>query len=162
MKNKFSKFLNSLKNKNNAPMIEAIEKGFKACMEGAGPGGSGAGDNYGGRFSGKQIPLKYKVIPNKEVWEPLNKPLDISEPDIKAIYDNGGETLDRYTVVLNSHDMNSDPQFNDALGLSDNPTHPQGFSQFTSAMDGDHLGKRIRFDQLPMNIRQHITDRLAP
>lgn len=36
-------------------------------------------------------------------------------------FDNLGESFDRYTIINNEGDM---------LGLSENPSHPQGVSQF--------------------------------
>lgn len=70
------------------------------------------------------------------------------------IYDNGGKSFDRYTVVY----MN-DPEGNGcygARGMSEHPTHPQGFGLYTSAMPGRHLGKRITFDQLPPDCQKVV------
>lgn len=81
---------------------------------------------------------------------------------IKSVWDNEGETADRYTVVFNEHER-CRPGFPDlftALGMSDNPTHPQGFSQFTSAMEGPHLGKKLAFEDLPEHIQEHIKMRM--
>jgi hypothetical protein len=64
------------------------------------------------------------------------------------IYDNGGATADRYTAI----DMDrptGDPGLFEAVGFDDNPFHPQGFGQHTSAMPGAHLGKRISVIELP-------------
>ncbi len=78
---------------------------------------------------------------------------------ITAIYDNGGETIDRYTIVFNEQEYSD--QLVECLGLSDNPEHPQGFSQFSGCQDGPHLGKQIHFEDLPSNIQQHIHNRLG-
>jgi hypothetical protein len=104
------------------------------------------------------------------------------------IFDNNGETLDRYTVIDNEGDM---------IGMSDDPTHPLGFSQFCGNVVDNYmnvsfgyswrrhcdveknirhhlprlvkefeqegtLGKRIRFADLPKNIQQHIRERFTP
>ena len=45
---------------------------------------------------------------------------------IKAIYDNGGETFDRFTVYYNEPENNS---LWAGRGMSSNPFHPQGFGQ---------------------------------
>lgn len=61
------------------------------------------------------------------------------------IYDNGGQTFDRYTAVY----MN-EPEgrgLYGARGMSENPF--EGFGQYCSATPGRHLGKRISFDALP-------------
>jgi hypothetical protein len=80
--------------------------------------------------------------------------------EIKSIWDNGGETVDRYTVVVDSLHTGRAGLF-DALGLSSNPTSPQGFSQWTCAQEGEHLGKKVDFDDLPGHIQEHIIERLS-
>jgi hypothetical protein len=101
------------------------------------------------------------------------------------VFDNEGETFDRYTIIDQQGDM---------LGLSDDPTHPQGFSQFAGncvdnklfvtygygwrktcdvkkitkhelpliieefKRDGN-IGKLIEFDKLPENIQKHANKR---
>ena len=70
------------------------------------------------------------------------------------IYDNGGESFDRYTAVYLNEPLGNG-MFN-ARGMSANPNHPQGFGQITSAMDGEHLGKRIEFDSLPVDCQNLI------
>lgn len=80
------------------------------------------------------------------------------EPLIHSVYDNGGETCDRYTVFTAETEPNGLRQ---CLGMSDKPTHPQGFSQFSSGTPGRHCGKRIAFSDLPLNIQQHVQARLS-
>ena len=46
----------------------------------------------------------------------------------KTILDNGGETIDRYTVIINE----------DVYNMSDNPLSPNGVNQY--AGDIDYLG----------------------
>ncbi len=77
--------------------------------------------------------------------------------EIISIYDNDGETHDRYTIVLNEPWA---PGFLTCLGLSDNPNSPQGFSQFSSCQDGSHLGSKIEFNSLPIEIQNHIIERI--
>jgi hypothetical protein len=83
------------------------------------------------------------------------------ELNIKSIWDNGGLTADRYTIVLNSlyNEMLYDNMF-DALALDGDPGSPQGFSQMTGAREGVHLGKRVKFRDLPDNIQNHVIERL--
>lgn len=81
---------------------------------------------------------------------------------IIGIYDNGGKTLDRYTVVI---DNTTDDPMHDMLGLSEGS---DGFSQWTSGQwfkgsDGvrnTHLGKRIRFEDLSGPTQKHIALRV--
>ena len=90
---------------------------------------------------------------------------------IISIWDNGGVSLDRYTIIFEIYDNQcnvwgkwldkSDSQKNlVCLSLSDNPEQPQGFSQFGSCIEGDHLGTKIKWPQLSKNIQQHIKQRL--
>lgn len=77
------------------------------------------------------------------------------------VYDNGGATLDRYTVVIDGEDWDADaqPGFKSMLGLN---TGGLGFSQFTEGQEGRHLGKAITFDALDEATRRHIAARLLP
>lgn len=70
---------------------------------------------------------------------------------IKAIYDNDGKTVDRYTVYFNDGytDLDTGKYFNDCLGMSSNPYSPQGFSQHSSGLLGRHNGRRIKLEELP-------------
>jgi hypothetical protein len=78
-------------------------------------------------------------------------------PDLR-IYDNGGQTFDRYTVVFMNEPERRHSTFA-ALGMSAHPFHPQGFGQHCIAMPGHHLGRRINFADLPADcqkcVRQH-------
>lgn len=87
-----------------------------------------------------------------DILEQINKYL-INELAVKAIYDNGGKTADRYTIVFSDKS---------ALGLSDNPESPQGFSQWEPGPveTGKHLGKKILFSQLPKNVQKHAKERI--
>jgi hypothetical protein len=70
------------------------------------------------------------------------------------IYDNGGKTFDRFTVIYMG-----EPEGNGlygARGMSEHPSHPQGFGQYCQAMPGRHLGKRIAFDELPLDCRRLV------
>jgi hypothetical protein len=72
---------------------------------------------------------------------------------IKAIYDNGGKTFDRYTVV-------SALPYNhtlwECLGLSQDGF---SFSQWSGCQLGSHLGKRVVFDLLPEQVQKGILSR---
>ena len=75
---------------------------------------------------------------------------------IKAVYDNKGKTIDRYSIVFKE----KEGRFNIMLGLSSYPTHPQGFSIFGRCRDGNHLGTKIKFTDLPKEIQKHIIERI--
>lgn len=77
--------------------------------------------------------------------------------NILKIYDNEGETFDRYTVVF-------DEKHNglyECLGLSEHPNSPLGFSQWSDCKLGNHLGKEINFNELSTELQEYIKGMLA-
>jgi len=86
------------------------------------------------------------------------------------IWDNGGKTCDRYTVFFWDNNAPADKRWETYipyLGMSDNPTHPQGFSQFGEIRAHERAqgayrkawGKRIAWDSLPEHIQRHVIAR---
>ena len=71
------------------------------------------------------------------------------------IYDNGGRSFDRYTAVYVTEPKERDGSY-PARGMSKNPFHPQGFGQSCSAKLGRHLGKLIKFDDLPEDCQKLV------
>lgn len=76
---------------------------------------------------------------------------------VLCVRDNGGRTIDRYSVVLRT---GTTPGMLDCLGLSSDPASPQGFSQWGDCKDGDHMGRTIPWTDLPENVRRHALERL--
>lgn len=86
---------------------------------------------------------------------------------IVAIYDNGGDTLDRFTVVTDEqeYDARNTPNLYMSLGLSEGG---DGFSQWGAAQwfkgsddaKNKHLGKRVQFESLSANTQKHIARRI--
>ena len=74
------------------------------------------------------------------------------------VFDNEGSTFDRYTVL--THSVLWQSKLWESLGLSSDPDHPQGFSQWGLALPGPHLGKTISFEKLPENVQRHVLERL--
>ena len=83
---------------------------------------------------------------------------------VKAVYDNGGASIDRYTIVYNGkagkHSVYGS-QLWECVGSSMNPTHPQGFFQHGDCTIGMHLGKKIKFEELPEEVRKCVERDLA-
>ena len=79
---------------------------------------------------------------------------------IIACYDNGGKTIDRYTIVFDTkHDVQG--KYNECLGLSKGDEDGFfGFSQFCSCTLGRHLGKKLKFEQLPEHVQKHVKARI--
>lgn len=86
----------------------------------------------------------------------------MKKPKNIRIYDNDGQTFDRYTVVdLNQVERPSpDGTIYAALGLSRDPFNPLGFCQHCTAIPGKHLGRRVRFEALPDDVQQAIVQNL--
>lgn len=74
------------------------------------------------------------------------------------VYDNGGKTFDRYTAVF-TDDESRFPLY-DCVGFSSNPFHPLGFCQHSDAMLGPHLGKRVSFASLPVEVQTMLREEL--
>jgi len=85
---------------------------------------------------------------------------------VLSVYDNGGKTCDRYTVLIGGslHDERLNQTRSIAyLALSENPSHPQGFSQWGEMPSHNRkaCGKHIAWNSLPENIRAHVIARCA-
>lgn len=81
---------------------------------------------------------------------------------VLAIFDNGGRTIDRYTVVTN---LTGAGIMFDMLGCDDNGG--TAFSQWTvgqydteNGNKNRHLGKRVKFEDLNEITQRHIAERL--
>ena len=78
-----------------------------------------------------------------------------------ACYDDGGKTYDRYTVVYLEQPENK-PFIFAAVGMSAEPFHQQGLGQHCAAKPGKHLGRRIRFSDLPDDCKKLVLRDLTP
>ena len=88
---------------------------------------------------------------------------------VRKIWDNGGKTCDRFSITFDIYNDKTGrweawSDYTDGrltcLGMSNDPCSPQGFSQFSSCVEGRHLGKRTAFSDLPELIRNHIIIRI--
>ena len=70
---------------------------------------------------------------------------------IHSIWDNGGETADRYCIVFRA--MWGRDKLRKGASCSENPSHPQGVWCYGPCMPGDHLGKRITWGDLPAAVQ---------
>ena len=89
------------------------------------------------------------TTPGKRLIQPINQK---NQMNIKAIYDNGGKTFDRFTVYYDEMERG----FYTGRGMSAKPFHPQGFGQFITGALGKHNGKRITFDSLPEDCQKLV------
>jgi hypothetical protein len=74
-------------------------------------------------------------------------------PRYVRVYDDGSRSYDRFTVVYTGKNARGS-----YLGMSERPTHPQGFGQHGETRHpwervdrptSSHLGKRIAWESLP-------------
>ena len=75
-----------------------------------------------------------------------------TQMNIRSIWDNGGETLDRYTVVFNG-------DARDCLSLSENGVGVSMWD-YLRCEPSEHLGKQIKIDDLSSDLIDHINARL--
>ena len=71
-----------------------------------------------------------------------------------VVYDNGGKSCDRYTVICDEN----------VFGMSKNPTSPQGVNLYIGERnefpnDLSHLGKQVDINSLPDEVQKAIQDR---
>lgn len=115
---------------------------------------------------------------NKKIQARKERLMPLGVPKYVRIYDNGGETVDRFTCVYSGkyrsiglkrgERINSWFQY---VGMSESPFHPQGFGQHgenQTPIDVDkwgwppamgrknHLGIRIPFSKLPMDCQKLV------
>jgi hypothetical protein len=84
------------------------------------------------------------------------------KPRYVHVYDNGGETFDRYTVVFTGRYTHKTGGEHMYIGASAHPFHPQGFGQHGYSEPHKqidypsygHLGKKISFDALPPDVQK--------
>ena len=70
-------------------------------------------------------------------------------------YDNGGESLDRYTIVYLSRPAFGEKAY-EIRSMCDAPKHPCGVSLYAVGDDGEHLGKLINFEDLPSDCQMIV------
>ena len=72
-------------------------------------------------------------------------------------YNNGGETMDRYIVLIETaHGF-------DHYGFSENANSPQGFNQYshTSEINNQNEKEKILFEDLPLMVQREVIKRLS-
>lgn len=73
------------------------------------------------------------------------------------VWDNGGESLDRFTVVARAQEKDRRGFF-ECLTLCDTGA---GVNMFADCQKGSHLGKKRRFDTLPESLQNIIINRFC-
>ena len=79
------------------------------------------------------------------------------------IFDNGGESFDRYTIAFKGYRLAGHGMVYPYLASSENPFHPQGFGlhgESKEFLTGKHLGKRVAFEDVPERVQQFILENI--
>jgi hypothetical protein len=76
------------------------------------------------------------------------------------VYDLGGATVDRYTVVMVGKEWDESARKGYKMMLGMGPGG-RGVSEWGEVQEGKHLGRRVRWDDLPEETRRHIERRVA-
>ena len=99
-------------------------------------------------------------------WQSL---LPNGTPRYLRVYDNGGESADRYTAVYSGRIPGKLPGWGMHKAMSAAPFHPQGVSLWCENRNGPvdslngwppaigrkcHIGRRITFDALPVDCQR--------
>lgn len=101
---------------------------------------------------------------NSRDQERFDKLFPNQEPKNIRVYDNGGRTTDRYTVVFTGRYASRPTRSTQFLSMSANPTYAQGVCIFDSrpglidTPSYSHLGKRINYADLPEACREVTAD----
>jgi hypothetical protein len=82
-------------------------------------------------------------------YEGVMSDFEVSPKNIRC-YDNGGKTMDQYCVVYMDQPEGNGFQ---SVCMNSAPFHPQGIGMHGIAKPGRHLGKRIKFSDLPKDCR---------
>lgn len=108
-------------------------------------------------------------FPQKQFKRAIQLLTETFEPRYIRCYDNGGETADRYTIVFTgnySKGTGYDKRFQ-YVGMGSAPYHPQGICYNEDSEDlidkpsYKHLGKKIKFSDLPADCRQIVFSNYA-
>jgi hypothetical protein len=84
------------------------------------------------------------------------------KPRYIHVYDNGGETADRYTIVFTGRYRHRTGGVFIYVGCSSRPFHPQGIGQHGHSEKQidypsyGHLGKKVSFEVLPRDVQKLV------
>ena len=100
----------------------------------------------------RQAERKASLVPN-------------GKPKMVRCYDNGGKSMDRYTVVFTGRYTHKTNRSFWYVGMSGSPFHPQGIgmhgeSEYTpiDKPTYSHLGKKIKFEDLTEDCQKCVME----
>ena len=72
------------------------------------------------------------------------------------IYDNGGESIDRYTIFKSREKGRWDRHGNRVFNAISASKTGAGFYMHIEAIKGTHLGKKVEFQDLDLELREKL------
>ena len=114
-------------------------------------------EKFGAPIELIHLPNKARIYASGIIKKYSSEQIPRPKHSLIRVYDNGGKSIDRYTLVIPS--LNT-PRKNEYYGFNENPFHPQGFGQFSGEYyllkNYDHLGKIIPIETLPEQARKYV------
>jgi hypothetical protein len=102
---------------------------------------------------------KTENVPTPKELARIHKLIPNGVPRYVRCYDNGGETMDRYTIVYTGNYKNR-VSVCEYLGCSEYPFHGVGIhGESNTPIDYpkySHLGKRVDFKTLPPDVKKAV------
>lgn len=75
------------------------------------------------------------------------------------IYDNGGKTLDRFTIFIEpTKELKKGNKVLDCIGADETGA---GFCQHCTGTPGRHLGRLVKFDDLNQSLQAKVREELS-
>ena len=89
-------------------------------------------------------------------------PMEIINEYIAEVYDNGGKSYDRYTIIYKEKLEFEDKSYFQFFACNEDPCHPQGFGQHGELKEIPRhaLGKKITFEVLPNAVKRYIINEI--
>ena len=90
----------------------------------------------------------------------LNEASSKKPKDIKSIWDAGEKETDRYTIIFDpKQGWEANPGYFQSLGFAAGRGGGT-ISQFGEAREGKHLGKKLKWEDLPKESQEHVLQRI--
>lgn len=89
-------------------------------------------------------------------------PTEIINEYISDIYDNGGKSYDRYTIIYKEVLKYENQNYFQYFACNENPCYPQGFGQHGELKEINRraLGKKIPFEVLPNAVKCYLINEI--
>jgi hypothetical protein len=119
------------------------------------PHAEGLGHTYAISKTNQQV---LHIVSIEEIKPPIKNTIIVNgKRKVCRIWDNQGETLDRYTIAFKSYRVDHYGMVYPYLASSEYPFHSFGqHGESREFLTGRHLGKRVSFDSLSEDVQKLI------